>query len=158
VKFLMHIYYALPLPALLIPDLRVAQIEPSKYLITVRHFAVFSNWIMLRWSILSLPAKADVILDLSETRLVDHTVMEKLHELKQEFESLGRTLTIVGLDQHVAASTHPHAARVMNAVTPPKASSAETTSSNGHAALASVGEGLNDEYPDRGYSASVRDS
>jgi len=53
----------------------------------------------------------DVILDLAETRLVDHTVMEKLHELESEYEHAGRKLTVVGLEEHRPMSSHPQAAR-----------------------------------------------
>ena len=77
----------------------------------MRHFAVFSNWIFLRRSIVSLDGGRDVVLDLSETRLVDHTVMEKLHELESEFEQMNRKLIVTGLDRHTAVSEHPRAAR-----------------------------------------------
>jgi len=77
----------------------------------VRHFAVFSNWIMLRYAILALNSEWKVVLDLSQTRLVDHDVMAKLHELEREFEKNERKLTVVGLEDHASGSSHPHAAR-----------------------------------------------
>ena len=51
------------------------------------------------------------IRDSSDTRLVDHTVMEKLHGLQKEFERHGRTLKIEGLENHQPLSKHPDAAR-----------------------------------------------
>jgi hypothetical protein len=100
----------------------------------VHHFAVFSNWIMLRRTIMGLAADRDVVVDLSETRLVDHTVMEKLHELEMEFKELGRKLTIVGLEGHVPNSAHPLAVRTK--VTPsdakPSPTLTSTPSGNGH--------------------------
>src|SRR5262249_15190492 len=94
VKFLLHINKGMPLAALFKPDLRIEQPDAKTHLIRVRHFAVFSNWILLRRSIVSLDGGRDVVLDLSETRLVDHTVMEKLHELETEFEQMNRKLIV----------------------------------------------------------------
>ena len=53
----------------------------------------------------------EVLLNLSNTCLVDHSVMEKLHELERVFLDIGKRLTVVGLESHVALSTHPLAAR-----------------------------------------------
>ena len=51
------------------------------------------------------------MVDLGETRLVDHTVMEKLHHLQDEWERDGRRLELIGLDAHETLSAHPLAAR-----------------------------------------------
>jgi hypothetical protein len=58
-----------------------------------------------------LDPECHVVIDLSETCLIDHTVMEKLHELGREFEQSHRKLEIEGLDDHFPLSRHPHAAR-----------------------------------------------
>ena len=50
-------------------------------------------------------------LDLSRTRLVDHSVMEKLHDLEKEFAAAGKRLSVIGLDAHTPLADHPHAAR-----------------------------------------------
>ena len=56
-------------------------------------------------------ALSRVVVDLSGTRLVDHTVMEKLHALEREFEDRGGRLHVTGLDGHRPLSRHPYAAR-----------------------------------------------
>ena len=53
----------------------------------------------------------DVIVNLAGTRLVDHSVMERLEELSHDFEQAGRKLEVVGLEAHRGLSPHPHAAR-----------------------------------------------
>ena len=111
VKFLFHFNRALPLSAFFKPHLLVEEIDSETCIVRVRHFAVFSNWIMLRGTIIGLPSDRKIVLDLSDTRLVDHTVMEKLHELEVEFEQMGRKLTVIGLDDHSSQSSHPHSAR-----------------------------------------------
>ena len=53
----------------------------------------------------------NVVLDLSGTKMVDHSVMERLHEMELDFEQAGLQLEILGLDSHRQFSAHPHAAR-----------------------------------------------
>jgi MFS superfamily sulfate permease-like transporter len=113
VKLLLHLYRAMPISALFRPHLRIEQRPDNVRVLYVHHFAVFSNWILLRRAILALDGDSggEIVVDLSETRLVDHTVMEKLHELEREFAERGRKLTVAGLAAHASTSSHPHAAR-----------------------------------------------
>jgi MFS superfamily sulfate permease-like transporter len=75
---------------------------------------VFFNWLTIKAKIerYGLAQNMNVIVDLSQTRLVDHTVMEKLHQLEREFAERGIALAIIGLDGHVQLSQHPAAARL----------------------------------------------
>jgi len=65
----------------------------------------------LRARIVNVNHGSDVELDLSETHLVDHTVMEKLHELEKEFAEENRRFTVTGLERHASFSNHPQAGR-----------------------------------------------
>ena len=51
------------------------------------------------------------MVDLSQARVVDHTVMERIHELEQEFARANRKLKVIGLAEHETYSPHPLAAR-----------------------------------------------
>jgi hypothetical protein len=53
----------------------------------------------------------NLIVDMSETTLVDHTVMEKLHDLERDFAAKGLKLRVIGLDEHISLSSHPLSAR-----------------------------------------------
>ncbi|HMF16069.1 MAG TPA: SulP family inorganic anion transporter [Gemmataceae bacterium] len=108
VNLLFHIFRALPATALVKPHLHIKQDERT-HVIKVQHFAVFSNWILLRRSIVSLNGDREVIVDLSEARLVDHTVKEKLHDLALEFATQNRKLSVLGLERHFQL-TDGHAA------------------------------------------------
>ena len=96
------------------PSTEVRQLDERTWLICPRDSAVFFNWIPIRNRIAryGLAQNMNIIVDLSNTRLVDHTVMEKLHEMEREFEQRGIALAIVGLGEHVALSHHPAAARL----------------------------------------------
>lgn len=81
--------------------------------ITVRNAAMFSNWIPLRKKIVQYgyEMKNKVVVDLSQSSLVDHTVMDKLAALKNDFTAEGLELEIRGLDDHQPVSGHPLATR-----------------------------------------------
>ncbi len=111
VEFLLHLVHYRPVRSLFACDLVVDEPDPQTYMVKIHHAAVFSNWMSLKRQLSRLHEDRDVILDLSETHLVDHTVMEKLHELEEDFSQTGRTLHVVGLDKLRPYSEHPRAAR-----------------------------------------------
>ena len=111
VKLALNWWHGMPLLAIVRSEIEVEPIETVAYQVTVRQAAVFANWLALKRRLLGLGLHADVTLDLSDVRLVDHTVMEKLHGLAAEFEANGGSLRIVGLDNHTTLSKHPLAAR-----------------------------------------------
>lgn len=121
IKFLIHFMNGLPLRTVFKPSLSVEEGEPNCCVIRVREAAVFTNWIPLRNRIEALGEDRDVTVDLSDTLLVDHTVMERLHALQEKFQQRGRALQITGLDGHYALSPHPHAVRRRPWPQPPQA-------------------------------------
>jgi MFS superfamily sulfate permease-like transporter len=111
VEFLLHLYHGLPLVSAFLPEADVGLADDSTYVVTVRKAAVFSNWLGLKKVLDSLEPDRDVVVDLAATRLVDHTVMEKLHECGREYAARGRRFEVSGLHNHRPFSSHPHAAR-----------------------------------------------
>jgi len=112
VKFLIHIWNGAPLRSLFKPQVSVTEREGNATIL-VRDAAIFSNWIPLKRRIekIGLTGQKNVILDLSETKLVDHTVMSKLIELEKDFEACNLKLEVRGLDDHRKLSQHECAAR-----------------------------------------------
>jgi MFS superfamily sulfate permease-like transporter len=113
VKFGFHLYHGVPLRSLFLPYLDVSDYDKNTYLVEARDSAVFSNWVLLKVHLvhLGIEGKKDVIVDMSHTVFVDHTVMENLHALEREFEAVGQKLTIIGFDEHVPLSEHELSAR-----------------------------------------------
>ena len=111
VKAAFHIWNGAPIGSLFTPNIEITEPDTATTLVHVKSSAVFSTWIGLRRKLLSIDPDRSVILDLSETRLVDHTVMEKLHQLQMDFEQKHRKLLIRGLDSHTGLSDHPHSAQ-----------------------------------------------
>lgn len=114
VKLLIHFINGMPITSLFRPLLNIEQVDERTYRIAAAKSAVFSNWLMFRSQIYTygLLQEKNVIVDLSETNLVDHSTMEKLSELRRDFEAKGLTLEITGLDQHVNLSQHPEGTRI----------------------------------------------
>lgn len=112
-KFVIHMVNGVPLRSLFKPYLEVAEVDEQTTLIIARESAVFSNWIPFRRQIenIGFVQRRNVILDLSNTQLVDHSVMDKLHELEREFDQEGLLFELRGLDMLRPLARHQHAAR-----------------------------------------------
>lgn len=109
VKFVIHVLNGVPMRSLFKPYLDVEARGDNTVVITARESAVFTNWIPFKRQIeqLGLVQQNNVVLDLSDTRIVDHSVMERLHEMELDFEQAGLQLEVLGLDSHQQTSAHP---------------------------------------------------
>ena len=109
-----------PLRSLIRPNTAVQHNEDGACVIAPRGAAVFTNWMLIRRTIQTegLSSNRSIVVDLSHTHMVDHTVMERLHEFDHEFQERGLTLQVVGLERHVALSPHPRAARLRGVHSP----------------------------------------
>ncbi len=113
VKLCIHLVNGLPLSSIFLPYLEVTTQDENTVVINARGSAVFSNFIPFRRQIvqLGLVTGNNVIVDFSACKLVDHSVMEKMHELQLDFEQSGLNLEIRGLESHRQLSGHPFATR-----------------------------------------------
>jgi len=108
-KFIIHFANGVPLESLFKPFLTIKKLDGKTYVVDVSHSAVFSNYIALKKHLDALDKDHDVIIDLSNTRLVDHSVLHSLHVLEHEYKNHGRKLSIRGLQDHQPLSSHPQA-------------------------------------------------
>ena len=111
VKLLIHTVNGAPLGALVRPPIMVGYPSPALLRVSVSQAAVFTGWPAVKREIVRPGGPNDVEVDLSDTRLVDHTVMENLSGLAGELETTGRRLVVCGLEDHRPLSDHPLAAR-----------------------------------------------
>jgi len=111
-EVMFHLWHGAPVTGLLKTDVEVVPEGDRLVVLVVKRAAVFSNWLGLRKAInTQIVGRDAVVLDLSQTRFVDHSVMEKLHELEEEYAHAGKRLSVIGLESHTPLSGHPHAAR-----------------------------------------------
>jgi MFS superfamily sulfate permease-like transporter len=119
-KVLFQLWNGAPLWGLWRADVEV-RAGGRRVVLVVKRAAVFSNWRGLRRAILAgAGGRDEVVVDLSATRLVDHSVMEKLHELEQEFVAAGKKLTVIVPRPDVQSSPRPPAVRAATGEPPPR--------------------------------------
>jgi MFS superfamily sulfate permease-like transporter len=113
VKMLIHVMNGVPMRALFKTYLDVEPQGADTCLIRAHESAVFSNWIPFRRQLedLGRVQRQNIVLDLADVKLIDHTVMDKLHEMQNDFEQEGLKLEIIGLDAHVPLAPHDQSAR-----------------------------------------------
>ncbi|MDV7211909.1 SulP family inorganic anion transporter [Azotobacter beijerinckii] len=80
-------------------------------LIKVQGSAIFSNLLGFKKLFSQLDRSGNVTIDFSAAHLVDHTFMEFLTHLGEEFEHAGGALLTVGFERFKPFSDHPLAAR-----------------------------------------------
>jgi MFS superfamily sulfate permease-like transporter len=113
VKASIHLINGVPLKSIYKPYLEIVPQGDDTVVISASGSAVFTNWIPFKREIeqVGLAERNNVVVDLSGTHLVDHSVMEKLHEMEQDFDQAGLRFEVVGLEGHQQLSNHPLAAR-----------------------------------------------
>jgi len=87
--------------------------------ITLRSSAMFTNYLSLKALLLEASKKGAIVLDLSAAKLVDHTSLERLHDLVAELKHEGKSLVLEGEDRLTKLSEHPMAVR--RSIVPPAA-------------------------------------
>lgn len=111
-EIVFHLRHGCPVGGMLKSDVSAVPEGDKVVVLVVKRAAVFSNWLGVRAAIVrEAEGRDNVIVDLSAARLVDHSVMEKLHHLEDDFAHAGKRLTVIGLENHRPLSKHPLAAR-----------------------------------------------
>lgn len=124
-KILVEVYnfYIKPSGSLFKGKAEVIKVDDNHYTIKIFNSAVFLNYLALKKYFAQVPINAKLNIDLSNTRLVDHTFMEQMHALEEEMHHAGGHLQLVGLEHLVTSSEHPLAARrslALNEIVKPK--------------------------------------
>lgn len=109
-KIIIHIFNGAPLRAIFKAPVSVS-FEGNHYVVEVEKAAVFTNWLGLKAKLEAIPQGMHVDIDLSKTKLVDHSAMENLHHFEHDYVASGGTVNIVGLHDHKPMSNHKLAAR-----------------------------------------------
>ncbi len=73
--------------------------------------AVFSNYLGIKRKLEEIPYGFNVVIDLENTKLIDHSVMENLHLFQLDYENNGGIVKFIGIDSHRQFSKHQFAGR-----------------------------------------------
>jgi MFS superfamily sulfate permease-like transporter len=85
-----------------------AFVKQDERSLTVTGAAVFSNWLGIKKYIDSVSTSSEFTMDLSQCNVVDHTVMDNIIHLQNDFENAGGKLQVVGLDTLTPTSKSNH--------------------------------------------------
>jgi MFS superfamily sulfate permease-like transporter len=110
-KILLHLFRGAPAGSLFRAEVQVEQTGDSTWRLMVRRAAVFTNYLGLKKRLDALPDGQTVIVDMSGTRLVDHTVLENLSHFQHEYRERGGHFEITGMDHLEPISHHPLSSR-----------------------------------------------
>lgn len=108
-KLILHMKNGVPLSSLFRAIVEEER-HGDRLTLKIQDAAVFSNFLGLQRRLRSIaPEVREVTLDFHHCWVVDHTVLDKLEKLGNEWED--RELILAGLENHIASSDHKLAAR-----------------------------------------------
>ncbi len=111
-KLAIHIIRGVPLNNLFKIHFELQQPDANTYTVKLEGSAIFSNFLPLKKALTELETGKTVILDLSDGFLVDHTVMEFLHDFTHDYKASGGHCEQQGAPI-IPFSGHALAARIM---------------------------------------------
>jgi MFS superfamily sulfate permease-like transporter len=88
-------------------------LEDGSLLVEIVGAAIFSNFLTLKTALSGIDRGRRVIFQLSNTFLIDHTVMEFLHDFQHTYQAQGGVCAFFGMQYHDTYSRHPLAVRKM---------------------------------------------
>lgn len=103
VKLITQIVFGAPVKNMFRADVRIQNNQ-----VHVNGAAVFSNWLGIRKKLNRFKTSQELVVDVSNCQLVDHTVVDNLLHLQHDFENDGGNLRIIGLDEMEKISKKGH--------------------------------------------------
>ncbi len=82
--------------------------------IRVAGAAVFSNWLGLKRVLNDMDPSKQVVVNLENCNLVDYTVIDNLHRIKQDFQQAGGDLQVIGLEELECTGNYNHSQATRN--------------------------------------------
>lgn len=112
VKLYIHILRGVWLSNLFKIHFNINQYDDDHINVRLNGSALFTNFIPLKKALEALPVGKNITLDLTNAYLIDHTVLEYLHDFKHDYENQGGHFDQRGDAIH-SFSDHDLAARIM---------------------------------------------
>ena len=109
-KIMIHLYHGAPLKSLFRAQASVS-FNNNDYLIEVEKAAIFTNFLGIKSRLEAIPAGMNVTIDFTKSTLVDHNVMESIHEFENDYRASGGNIQSVGLEKLKPFSKHEMATR-----------------------------------------------
>ncbi len=102
-KIILHLIHGAPLVSLFNPKLKT---EGNH--ISVKGALGFTNFISIKKAVLKFNYTEHVVLDVRDCKLIDHSVIENLYHIKDDFTVDGGELEILGIEEFVPITKSKH--------------------------------------------------
>jgi MFS superfamily sulfate permease-like transporter len=106
-KFLLHLYAGAPFSSLFSSKIKMVKGKDDVYTLKLTDSAIFSNYLGFKRVLDRISAGKRIVLDFSNVKIVDHTVMEHLHHYGEDYHRAGGEMIIKGMEHLKTWSTHP---------------------------------------------------
>lgn len=113
-KFLFHVLNGVPFANLFKSRYEVSQ-NGEETFVKIKGSAIFSNLLGFKKRLSGMDKSKKLVIDFTEAHLLDHSFMEYLHHLEDEFAHAGGSVSTMGFDRFKPFSNHPLAARKFSA-------------------------------------------
>ena len=112
-KFAIHLLRGVRLNNLFKIHFVIKPKEADSVIVSIVGAAIFSNFMSLKTALANLENGKTVIFQLNNAYLIDHTVMEFIHDFQHNYEGQGGKCVFIGMEYHDTFSAHPLAVRRM---------------------------------------------
>ncbi len=112
-KFAIHMLRGVRLNNLFRIHFVIEPKDADSFVVSIVGAAIFSNFMSLKTALANLENGKTVIFQMNNTYLLDHTVMEFLHDFQHNYEGHGGKCVFLGMEYHDTYSRHPLSARRM---------------------------------------------
>ena len=92
---------------------KVTLLDNGTYDVKLKGISNFLYALQLDKLLENIPLGSNIKIDLSQSRLVDLSIMENLIEIKRMHDNNGGNVRLVGMDNHVASSSHNRALKII---------------------------------------------
>ncbi|MEQ1635306.1 MAG: SulP family inorganic anion transporter [Methylococcales bacterium] len=112
-KFAIHMLRGVRLNNLFKIHFVIENINDETILVEIVGAAIFSNFMKLKNALAHLEPGKKVVFQLNNAYMIDHTVMEFMHDFEHNYTAQGGTCQFIGMETHDTYSRHPLAVRRM---------------------------------------------
>ncbi|MCE3294800.1 MAG: sulfate transporter [Crocinitomicaceae bacterium] len=106
VKFIFHLANGVPLKSLFKAHYK-KEVYGNDIKLVISESAIFSNLLGFKRMLVGLPENANIHVDMSKVKLIDHSFMAFISHFQREYNFRGGSFEITGLENHKSFSDHP---------------------------------------------------
>lgn len=114
-KIAIHVFRGASIRTLFKKSAQLIIEDEDNITLKIGETALFTNYLSLKKELDAIPAGKNVTIEITDTKIIDHSVMENLHHFEEDYEAAGGSVRVVDLlDNLMSVSKHPYAAKILD--------------------------------------------